>query len=546
MTSRRKFMKQAGLATAGLLAPRLSLNAFASPDDQMFRQLKEAITTHANFLKIPGLVAAVVENGKASFVHTQGFADMEKKIPVRRDHIFPVASLSKTFAAVTLALYEQEGKISMDDYILDYPFLPIGLTSDRLYSPNLKIKHVLSHTSEGEPGSNFMYNGNRYSFVYGVFEKMSGNTKHYEAFADEVTKKIIRPLNLTSTLPGYPADKSNPAISRIVTTYSWDRDRQSFTPDPGLPGATTLYPANGLLTSLDDLVAYSNALDQNTLLTAASYQKLTSPYITNSGRPNPYGLGWSTQQIGGRQVHWHYGYGDSYAALIIRIPEEKRSFILLSNSVQVSEPFFLGYGNLMASVFAHAFFKHVVYGRKGQFSFQEFANKSVADRDALYYDELFGQARLRYYAEDHYKSTKGEAAALMQFLAKNDPARFQKLDVSLIDMLARLNDPSLKAQMESLIAAYDDSGWFHADVHSLIADWYMKNSDWKKAQIWYHRLADSQGYGEQWDVKKACTILGKYYLEHGEIEKGRYYLWREAMYSPGDAANQIKLMNLKK
>ncbi len=114
--------------------------------------------------------------------------------------------------------YEQEGKISLDDYILDYPFLPIGFTPKRLQTPNIKIKHVLSHTSEGEPGSHFMYNGNRYSFVYGVFEKMSGNTKHYEAFAEEITKKIIRPLQLTSTLPGDLADKNNPAISRIVTT----------------------------------------------------------------------------------------------------------------------------------------------------------------------------------------------------------------------------------------------------------------------------------------------------------------------------------------
>lgn len=314
-----------------------------------------------------------------------------------------------------------------------------------------------------------------------------------------------------------------------------------------MSGATTLYPANGLLTSLDDLVAYTNALDQNTLLTAASYKKLTSPFAATGGRENPYGLGgWSTQVIGNRQVHWHYGYGDTFAALIIRIPEEKLSFILLSNSVQASEPFFLGYGNLMSSVFAQSFFKYVVYARKGQFSYPEFANQPVAARDFLDYDELFAQARMRYYAEDSFKGNKGQAAKLIQFLAKNDPARFQKLDVSLIDMLAKLNYSSLKEEMESLIAAYNDSGWFHADVHSLIAEWYMKNNDWPKAQIWYHRLADSQGYGEQWGVKNACTTLGKYYLEHGEIEKGRSYLWREALYSHDDAANQIKLMNVKK
>lgn len=543
MTSRRNFMKQAGLATTALLAPRLSLNTFAKPEDKRFRELHASISANASLLKIPGLAAAVVEDGQITFVQTEGFADIEKKIPVQRDHIFPVASLTKTFAAVTLMLYEQEGKISIDDYILDYPFLPVGLTPDRIQNPNLKIKHVLSHTSEGEPGSNYIYNGNRYSFIYGVFEKMSGNTKHYDAFAEEVRKNIIRPLKMKDTFPGYPSDKNNPALPRIVTTYSWDREHQAFNADSGLPNATTLYPSNGLLSTIDDLTAYSNALDQNTLLTAESYKKLTTPFITTSGRLDPYGLGWSTQQVGGHQVHWHYGYGDSFAALIIRIPQEKLAFILLSNGVQASEPFFLGYGNLLNSVFAQAFFKHIVFGRNGQFSYTEFTRKPAVNSDILFYDELFSQALMRYHIEQNYHEHQGEATTLLKYLSQNDPERFHKMDPSLIYLMAKLVDPSLKMEMESAILAYSTSGWFHPEVHDLIAGWYVQINNWQAALAWYHQLADSKGYGEQWGVRNACSILGKYYLEHGEKEKGRSYLWREALYNPDDAAHQITIMN---
>ncbi|HTF29843.1 MAG TPA: serine hydrolase, partial [Flavitalea sp.] len=243
MTSRRNFMKQTGMAAVGVLAPRLSLNAFAGADDKRFRQLREAISSSATLLKIPGLAAAVVEEGQVNFVQTEGFADLEKKIPMRRDHIFPVASLTKTFTAVTLMQYEQEGRISMDDYILDYPFLSVGLTPERLQDPNVKIKHVLSHTSLGEPGANYIYNGNRYNFVYGVFEKVSGNTRHYEAFAEEVTKRIIQPLKMRDTFPGYPSDKNHPVLSRIVNTYTWDREKQSPKFDKGLSDQTTLYPS---------------------------------------------------------------------------------------------------------------------------------------------------------------------------------------------------------------------------------------------------------------------------------------------------------------
>lgn len=534
------------MASLALLTPQLSFNASANTGGDKFTSLRKAVATHAATLKIPGLVAAVVEDGQVVFLQTEGFADVEKKIPISRSHIFPVASLTKTFAAVTLMLYEQQGKASIDDYILDYPFLPVGLTPDRLVTPNLKIKHVLSHTSEGEPGSNYIYNGNRYSFVYGVFEKISGNTKHYEAFADEVTKNILRPLAMKNTFPGYPTYQNVSFSAKVVTTYSWDREHQKFNPDKGLSGATTLFPATNLFTTIDDLVAYSSALDNNTLLSADGYHKLTTPFVTNSGRENPYGLGWSTQQIADRQVHWHYGYGDSYAALIIRIPKEKRAFILLSNSVAASEPFMLGFGNLLNSPFAIAFFKHAVLQHGEHLSYEDLMKTKTPSAYPLIYDEVFSQALTQYYVEKNYNGTKGVAQTLLQYLAQNDVARFQRMDPSLIYLLEKIGSQSLKTQMESAIKAYISTGYFNPEVHDSIARWYESTNDGEGARLWYHSLADSKGYGEQWQVKNACTKLGKYYLEQGEIEKGRSYLWREALYAPGDAAEQIQLMNTLK
>ncbi|MES2378453.1 MAG: serine hydrolase domain-containing protein [Bacteroidota bacterium] len=538
-------MKQAGLATAGLVA----FGGRAAAEDQKYKELRVAISSHTRFLKIPGLAAAVVADGKVTFVQTEGFADIAQKIPVRRDHIFPVASLTKTFAAVTLLQYQQEGKLSLDDYVLDYPFLSVGLSPDRLPSPNVKLKHVLSHTSEGEPGANYMYNGGRYSFVYGAFEKMSGNTKHYEAFGEEVRKRIIQPLNLKDTLTGYPADKAHPALLRIVTTYKLNQQKQLSEPENGLAGQTTLYPSAGLLTTLDDLAAYSHALDQHTLLTAESYRQMTAPFVTNNGRSDPYGLGWATQQVDGKQVHWHYGYGDSYAALLIRVPQDKLSFILLSNAVPASEAFILGYGNVLNSVFAQAFFKHVVFKRSGQFSYENMTGKKITGNDALFFDELFSQALMRHYTERKYQEHTGEATQLLNYLVVNDPARFQKPDVSLIYLMALIANPKFSVQMEKAIKAYDATGWFHPDIHEKIAVWYESTGQPGQSREWYHRLADSQGYGEQAGVRHACHLLGNYYLKNRDKEKGRIYLWREALYNchmtaDKETDNQVAAMKI--
>lgn len=533
------------MASLALMATPFSIHAFANTGDEKFPALRKTIAADARALKIPGLVAAVVDDGQVSYLQTEGFADLEKNIPMSREYIFPVASLTKTFAAVTLMQYEQAGKASMEDYILDYPFLPIGLTPDRLQTPNLKIKHVLSHTSEGKPGANYIYNGNRYSFVYGVFEKMSGNTKHYEAFADEVMKNILRPLAMKSTFPGYPTNQNASYPNKIVTTYFWDRAQQQFKADKGLSGATTLFPATNLFTNLDDLVAYTTALDRNTILTSDNYKKLTSPFVTNSGRENPYGLGWSTQRIGDKDVHWHYGYGDSYAALIIRIPKDKRTFILLSNSVAASEPFVLGFGNLLNSPFATAFFTHAVYGNDTLFSYDELVNTKTPDAGPLFYERIFSQALLHYYAEQNYSAQKGKAQTLIQYIADHNPAWFQRMDVSTIYLLEKLGDQRLNAQMESAIKAYAATGYFNPEVHDSIARWYDNKGNGTFARSWYHALADSKWYNEQWAVKNACTVLGKYYIAHGEVDKGRSYLWRKALYAPGDAAEQVKIMNTK-
>jgi CubicO group peptidase (beta-lactamase class C family) len=188
--SRRDFLKHA--ATVSCLAASPSI--FSEPNAAL--SLQSQIKKTALELGLPGFVAGVVRNGKLDMVQAEGFSNLEKQTPMSRDHIFYVASLTKTFTAVMTMQYVQEKKISLDDYLLDYPFLSVGLTPDRLPHSNTRLKHILSHTSEGTPGDDFVYSGNRYNFVYGVFEKMSGNTHHYDACAQEFRKRIGDPLNL--------------------------------------------------------------------------------------------------------------------------------------------------------------------------------------------------------------------------------------------------------------------------------------------------------------------------------------------------------------
>lgn len=505
-TTRRSFV---ALAAVPFLVTKPVFGAVAAADDSLRSGLRQS----ADLLGLPGFVAGVVRDGKLSFVEAHGFADLESRTPMRQDHIFYVASVTKTFSAVMLMQYAQEKKISLDDYVLDYPFLSLGLSADRLCDPNLTLKHVLSHTSEGTPGDHYVYNGGRYNFVYGVFEKLSGNTHHYQACAEEFRKRVEQPLGLTSTLTGHPADTTDPRIPRIATPYFLDSGHRVATRDNGASGATTLYPSTGLLSTVDDLAKYMVALDENVLLSPDSYAHLTSPFTLNDGRLSWHGLGWSTQQIGGHAVHWSYGYGDSYSALLVRLPGKKTSFIFLSNTGAASAPFLLGFGNLLTSPFAVAFLDSVLPGLL-----------SSGDRD-------FSRMFLAYYTETALGRRQGEAKSLLERLRAAAPARFHRGDRALIHLLFGLGDPAFIREMDGLAAAYREARDFHPDISLAIAEYYGKTGEPSRREALLREIADRVGYGEQGATRDACVAFGTALLRSGKTEEGRRYVWRAAGYA---------------
>ena len=64
---------------------------------------------------LPGAVLMVARHGRLGTARAQGFADLERQIPLRLDHIFRLASATKLFvSAAALSLYE-EGALFFED-----------------------------------------------------------------------------------------------------------------------------------------------------------------------------------------------------------------------------------------------------------------------------------------------------------------------------------------------------------------------------------------------------------------------------------------------
>src|SRR5215510_5186891 len=140
-----------------------------SPDSARLAHLETLLESLRQELKIPAYSAAIVKDQKVIWAKGFGYADVENKIPATEHTAYHLASLTKTFASTILMQLVQEGKVKLDDPVSKYG---IVLESDGV----IRVRHLLSHTSEGNPGEQYRYNGNRFAELDKVVQKATGRS----------------------------------------------------------------------------------------------------------------------------------------------------------------------------------------------------------------------------------------------------------------------------------------------------------------------------------------------------------------------------------
>jgi CubicO group peptidase (beta-lactamase class C family) len=208
--------------------------------------------------KHAGIITLLAHNGKVVDLQTYGYRDLEKKLPMERDTICRVYSMSKIVTCVATLMLMEDGKYNLDDPVSKYlPELKdikvwVGGTKEEPKLEPLKrpitIKHLLTHTSGlmydfmGEddltklwrsadlwsgPGlTNFIAKLGKLplkhqpgdAFTYGVNQDVQGaliervSGQRFGAFLEE---RIFRPLGMKDTGFDVPPDK----MDRLAKTY---------------------------------------------------------------------------------------------------------------------------------------------------------------------------------------------------------------------------------------------------------------------------------------------------------------------------------------
>ncbi len=70
--------------------------------------------------RFPGTQLLVYRRGKVVHSASQGFADVERKVPVKDDTIFRIYSMTKPITSVAFMMLFEEGKVALDEPVVKY------------------------------------------------------------------------------------------------------------------------------------------------------------------------------------------------------------------------------------------------------------------------------------------------------------------------------------------------------------------------------------------------------------------------------------------
>jgi len=307
-------------------------------DSAVLQVLKESGT--------PSASVAVVLHGKMFYVKAYGNAKLDPAVAAKPGMRYAIGSISKQFTASCILLLEQEGKLSLDDYISQW--LP-NLTD----ANKVTVKEILSHTSgyqdfwpqdyvpplmlkpmppqeilnrwakkplDFAPGTKWQYSNTNFVIAAQIVEKIT-----HEPFFKFLHEKILNPLGLTSAVD---FDKGK-LTSEDASGYM----RYGLGPLRPAPeeGAGWMAGAGELAMTAHDLAKWDISLIDKSLLSPKSYKQLETEVLLKNGVGTHYGLGVQVGMMDNHRMIYHSGEVSGFTSDNLVFPDDSAAVAVLTN-----------------------------------------------------------------------------------------------------------------------------------------------------------------------------------------------------------------------
>jgi CubicO group peptidase (beta-lactamase class C family) len=353
----------------------------------------------------PGCVLAVIKDGKIIHQRGYGMADLERGIRITPDSIFDIGSTGKQFTATVIAILANQGQLSLDDPIRRHlPEMPS-------YADDITIRHLIHHTSglrdyltlmdlrgmddvnvyaesplldiiirqkglNFKPGNEYLYSNSGYFLLGTIAQRVTG--KH---ITELIKEHILDPLGMANTT--FNKD-FRPIIKNRAMSYNAGEEEGTFVNSLALSGG---FGDGPIITCIGNLLSWDRNFYDNKLNNSQVnlIEQMYSVGKLNNGKTISYAFGLEVTIYKGQRVVQHDGAWAGYRSEMMRFPDQRMTFICLSN-LGLIEPAFLC--QQVADIYLENVLKPEIPARKGKSTKSASSNVNIEDLTGLYQSKL--------------------------------------------------------------------------------------------------------------------------------------------------------------
>ncbi|WP_343731449.1 serine hydrolase domain-containing protein [Duganella sp.] len=305
---------------------------------------------------VPGFAVAIIENGQVTQSRAYGYANLEKRQPLRTDTIMYGASLTKAAFAYMVMQLVDEGVLALDTplpALLNKPLPDYPKYADLKDDPRwqqLTPRMLLSHTSgllnwrfinennkldfKYPPGTRYVYSGEGLNILQVVVEERTG-------------------LPLQTLMQQRVFDRFGMRDSSMVWRKEWDgRETTHYAKDGAViphKRRSDARAAGSMDTTISDYAAFMAGVLRGEGLSPAAYREMLSPQmaiVSLQQFPSHWpgdtdlwrsidlsiGLGWPLYQSPLGPAFFKEGNDDGTNNFALGFTRQRNGIVLLSNS----------------------------------------------------------------------------------------------------------------------------------------------------------------------------------------------------------------------
>ena len=303
---------------------------------------------------VPGMAIGILQNGVMT-TRGLGITNVEDPLPVTAHTVFPIASISKTFAATAMMRLVEQGKVDLKAPVRTY--LPDFRVRDDAVSRDVTVWHLLTHLGgwEGQvsgpdrgtetlknfvasttvtdlmqvapPGAAWSYNNAGFSIAGRVIEAVTGMPIN-RAIRD----LVFQPLGLE-----HAGTTAGEFIVQRFAAGHFTRNGTTTLQRPFVPSSSVT--AGGVGLCITDLLTYARfhlgdgtGANGERVLKHETLELMRTPQAHKQSTDDDIGIAWHLRNVGGVRTASHGGTLAGHILLLELVPERNFAIAILTNS----------------------------------------------------------------------------------------------------------------------------------------------------------------------------------------------------------------------